>query len=67
MLKKLKSILKLGAVGAVAGASAAAYTSASFSRKEDAKRGAIIGAGAAALGSIVFRRIRGRIIPIRIK
>ena len=67
MLKKIKSFLKLAAIGTAAGAAAGAYTSAGFSRGEDTKRGAMIGFASAALGSVVFRRIRGRIIPIKVK
>ena len=69
-----KATLKYGAVGSAAGIASTAYSSSSHERDDNIRSGKKVGAftgaalGAAAVaGSVVFRKIRGRIIPIRKK
>lgn len=70
-MKGLKNLLKFTAVGAAAGGLAAAHSAPAGHRKaarnEGLATGAIVGALAATLPKIVFRRFRGRIIPMRAK
>lgn len=70
-MKGLKNLLKFTALGAVAGGAAAAGSAQVGHRKaaqnEGLRVGAVIGAAAAVLPKIVFRKVKGRIIPMRSK
>lgn len=65
--KKGADVAGFAAIGAIGGASAGFTGSLAGHRKQGAKEGAITGGLAGAASGIVFRRIRGRIIPIRRK
>lgn len=72
---KHKKVAKLGfmggAGGAVGGAAVGASSAPAGHKKDGAKLGAIEGAATGALAAagsyIIFRKVRGRIIPIRKK
>jgi hypothetical protein len=73
-LNKIAKMLGVVAATTVTGRYAASYVSAadarSAAKKEGTTVGAVIGAAAVAapmIGKVVFRRIRGRIIPIKVK
>lgn len=72
--KKTKKVAKVTALAGAAGAFAGSSGSQPGLRREGAKEGAIVGIAVGAsliaapkIGKIIFRRIRGRIIPIRVK
>lgn len=65
--KKIKPIAKTAAIGAVGGAYAGYVGGQPGLRGEAAREGALMGGLATGLGHVVFRKIRGRIIPIRVK
>jgi hypothetical protein len=70
-MKGLKNLLKFTALGAAAGSVAASGSAQAGMRKPAAREGmvtgAVVGAAAVAIPKIVFRKIRGKIIPIRSK
>jgi len=70
-MKGLKNLLKYTAIGAAAGSFAASSAAQAGMRRQAGKEGlvsgAVVGATAAVLPKIVFRRIKGRIIPVRTK
>ena len=65
--KKSGTTAKVIAAGTVGGATAGGLGAEAGLRNEGVKEGLVQGALATAAGVIVFRRIRGRIIPIRKK
>lgn len=70
-MKGLKSLLKYSAIGALAGGFAASSAAQAGMRRQAGKEGlvsgAVVGATAAVLPKVVFRRFKGKIIPIRRK
>jgi len=66
-LNRAKPIAQLGAVGAFSGAAAGFSGSQAGLKGAGAKEGAVTGGVATAASAVVFRRIRGRLIPIRVK
>jgi hypothetical protein len=71
-----KNVLKRTAIGASAGIATGFLGSASGLKESGAKEGAVIGAvvanataipGLVGKSIVAFRRIRGRIVPLRIK
>ena len=72
--RTIKRVGTFGAVGAVSGGLGGGITVSAEARSAGRKEGAIFGAIAGAtiaatpkIGRVIFRRIRGRIIPIRVK
>jgi len=73
-VRKVAQGTALAAAATLGGAVAGGGTAPAGLRKAGAKEGALRGVGVAALGAgtfvaskVIFRRIRGRIIPIRVK
>ena len=65
--KKAKSYGKVAGLGAIGGSYGAFFSTQAGHRRDAAKEGAVAGAVAAVASTIVFRRVRGRIIPMKVK